>query len=172
MKNQNNKKIIFGFIVIFTLILFYGIRRNEEYNELIQNEKKENILSINKLLKGQIEDDIFLNNSKLLNIRVSVDDIKKTIIKEEMEKENNDKNNNQKYEIQLWMIETFFLTLFCIIIGGLYFYGIKKENETKNNFIKKVYMNKNQDYYLAESEMEYLINKGEIENYYNKMDEE
>ena len=171
MKEQKNKKIIFCLIVIITLILYYGIRRNEENNELIENVIKDN-LSINKLLKGQIEDDIHLNNSKLLNIRITIDDIKKTIIKEEMEKKQIYDNNIRQYKIELWMIETFFLTIFLLIWGVLYFYGVKKENEKKYKTIKKKYMNENQDYYLAESEMQYLINKGEYENEYNKFDDE
>ena len=171
MKEQKNKKIIFCLIVIITLILYYGIRRNEENNEWIENVIKDN-LSINKLLKGQIEDDIHLNNSKLLNIRITIDDIKKTIIKEEMEKKQIYDNNIRQYKIELLMIETFFLTIFLLIWGVLYFYGVKKENEKKYKTIKKKYMNKNQDYYLAESEMQYLINKGEYENEYNKFDDE
>ena len=47
-------------------------------------------------MKGQIEDDIYLNNSKLLNTRVEVEEIKKVILKEEMEKEN-DKDNKIKF---------------------------------------------------------------------------
>ena len=171
MKEQKNKKIIFCLIVIITLILYYGIRRNEENNELIENVIKDN-LSINKLLKGQIEDDIHLNNSKLLNIRITIDDIKKTIIKEEMEKKQIYDNNIRQYKIELWMIETFFLTIFLLIWGVLYFYGVKKENKKKYKTIKKKYMNENQDYYLAESEIQYLINKGEYENEYNKFDDE
>ena len=171
MKEQKNKKIIFCLIVIITLILYYGIRRNEENNELIENVIKDN-LSINKLLKGQIEDDIHLNNSKLLNIRITIDDIKKTIRKEEMEKKQIYDNNIRQYKIELWMIETFFLTIFLLIWGVLYFYGVKKENEKKYKTIKKKYMNENQDYYLAESEIQYLINKGEYENEYNKFDDE
>ena len=171
MKEQKNKKIIFCLILIIKLILYYGIRRNEENNELIENVIKDN-LSINKLLKGQIEDDIHLNNSKLLNIRITIDDIKKTIIKEEMEKKQIYDNNIRQYKIELLMIETFFLTIFLLIWGVLYFYGVKKENEKKYKTIKKKYMNKNQDYYLAESEMQYLINKGEYENEYNKFDDE
>ena len=108
----------------------------------------------------------------MLNIRVTVDDIKKTIIKEQSEEKLINDIKIQEFKIELWMIETFFLTLFCIIIGGLYFYGVKKENEKKYKSIKKNYMKEHEDYDLAESEMEYLIKKEEIENSYHRIEDE
>ena len=172
---KNQKKIVFFIIIIITLVLFYGVRKNEEYNEKLNENKKVESLSFNKLLKSQIEDDIHLNNSKILNIKIEVDDLKKIILKNQMEKEkeesNNNKKNNEEIKNELWMIETIFLTIFCIILGGLYFYAYKKENENNYKVIKKNYLN-DKDYYLAESEMEYLINKGELDNYYNKLNDE
>jgi hypothetical protein len=173
MKEQKNQKKIVIFLIIFiTLILYYGVRKNEEYYENIIENKYEQKLTIDKLLKGQIEDDIHLNNSKLLNIKVNVDQIKRVIIEEQMEKEKIMKNNNEELRIELWMIETLFLSIFSIIIGGLYFYSNKEQNKKKIKPFKENYLNNNRDYYLAESEMEYLINNGEIENSYNKWEDE
>ena len=173
MKEQKNqKKIVFFLIIIITLILYYGIRRNEEYyNKLIEN-KYELKLTLDKLLKGQIEDDIHLNNSKLLNIKINIEQIKKVIIKEQFEKQKIMKNNNEALRIELWMVETLFLSIFCIIIGGLYYYSSKEQNKKKYKTFKEKYMNNNRDYILAESEMEYLINNGETENSYNKWEDE
>lgn len=175
MKEQNNdKKIGFFIIIIVTLILYYGIRRNEENNEKILEMKNLDNEAINKIIKGQIEDDIHLNNSKLISTKIDVEEIKKVILEQEMEKEkNNIKNNNNigKLKIELWMIETFFLSIFCILIGGLYLYSSEKEKEyeKKHNTLTKNNINNNK-YYLEESEMEYLINKDEYENY-NLLDE-
>lgn len=171
-KNQKNqKKRVFFIILIITLILFYGIRKNEENIEIINENKKEEILSIDKLMKGQIEDDIHLNNSKLLNIKIEVDQLKNLILKNQLEEENNTKKNNEEIKDELWMIETVFLSIFLIIIGGFYFYAYQKENAENFKAIKKNYLS-DKDYYLAESEMEYLINKGELENCYNKLNDE
>ena len=179
MKGQkNDKKIVFFLIIIITLILYYGIRKNEEnYDKLQEMESKnKKDLSINKLLKGQIEDDIHLNNSKLLNTRVEVEEIKKVILKEEMEKENyknkNNKNDVEKFKIELWKIETFFLSFFCILIGGLYFYAKDNEQKTKIEYNENNYRNNNKDYILADSEIEYLINKEELNNYQKYDDEQ
>ena len=179
MKEQkNDKKIVFFLIIIITLILYYGIRKNEENYEKLQEmeSKTKNDLSLEKLVKGQIEDDIHLNNSKLLNTRVDTDELKKAILKADTEKENiNNINRNKtnKNKNELWKIETFFLSIFCIIIGGLYYYS--KENEDKNDtYLNKINnYNNNKDYILAEPEMEYLINKEEFNdnnNIYNDDD--
>lgn len=179
MKEQkNDKKIVFFLIIIITLILYYGIRKNEENYEKLQEmeSKTKNDLSLEKLVKGQIEDDIHLNNSKLLNTRVDTDELKKAILKADTEKENiNNINRNKtnKNKNELWKIETFFLSIFCIIIGGLYYYS--KENEDKNDtHLNKINnYNNNKDYILAEPEMEYLINKEEFNdnnNIYNDDD--
>lgn len=174
MKEQkNDKKIVFFLIIIITILLYYGIRKNEEkYEKLKEMESKTNKdLSLDKLVKGQIEDDIHLNNSKLLNTRVDVDELKKAILKVDKEKENKNKYDANIHKSELWKIETFFLSLFCILIGGLYYYS--KDNEDKKNIqlnkIKNININK--DYLLAEPEMEYLINKEEFDNY-NKYDDE
>ena len=170
-ERKSPKKIVYFIIIIITLILYYGIRRNEEYYENLIETQTEQNLSIDKLLKGQIEDDIHLNNSELLNIKISVEEIKTLIIKEKNEKENINKISNESSRIELWMIETFFLTIFCIIIGGLYFYSIEKENKEDLKLIKKKYMDNNKNYNLSESEMEYLINKDEFGNSYNQWDD-
>ena len=173
MKEQKNqKKIVFFLIIIITLFLYYKIRINEEFNENLIESQTEINLSKDKLLKGQMEENIHLNNSKLLNTKINVEDIKKLIIKEQSEKENIIKNNIETSQNELLYIETFFLSLFCIIIGGLYFYSSNKENKKKYKSFKEKYLNENKDYYLAESEMEFLINKGEIENNYNMLDDE
>jgi hypothetical protein len=101
MKEQKNqKKIVFFAIIIITLFLYYKIRRNEEYNEELIENQKEIKLSEDKLIKGQMEDDIHLNNSKLLNARINVDDIKKLIIEEQLEKENAIKNKIEISKIE------------------------------------------------------------------------
>ena len=111
MKEQkNDKKIVFFLIIIITLILYYGIRKNEENYEKLQEmeSKTKNDLSLEKLVKGQIEDDIHLNNSKLLNTRVDTDELKKAILKADTEKENiNNINRNKtnKNKNELWKIE-------------------------------------------------------------------
>lgn len=172
MKDQKSpKNIVYFIIIIITLILYYGIRRNEEYYEKIMENQTEQNLAIDKLLKGQIEDDIHLNNSELLNIKINSEEIKKLIIKEQKEKESNNKIINEPSRIELWMIETFFLTVFCIIIGGFYFYSKEKgkKEEIKSN--KKKYMDNNKNHYLSESEMEYLLNKDEMENNYNQWED-
>jgi preprotein translocase subunit SecG len=172
-EEKNDKKIVFFLIIIITILLYYGIRKNEEKIEQLQEmESKTNKdLSLDKLVKGQIEDDIHLNNSKLLNTRVDVDELKKAILKVDKEKENKNKYDANIHKSELWKIETFFLSLFCIIIVGLFYYS--KENEDKKhiqlNKIKNININK--DYLLAEPEMEYLINKEEFDNY-NKYDDE
>ena len=173
MKEQKNqKKIVFFAIIIITLFLYYKIRRNEEYNEELIENQKEIKLSGDKLIKGQMEDDIHLNNSKLLNARINVDDIKKLIIEEQLEKENAIKNKIEISKIELWKVETLFLSIFCIIIGGLYFYSSKKKKKKKYKSFREQYLNNNKEYDLAETEMEFLIKKGEIENNYNIWDDE
>ena len=173
MKEQKNqKKIVFFAIIIITLFLYYKIRRNEEYNEELIENQKEIKLSEDKLIKGQMEDDIHLNNSKLLNARINVDDIKKLIIEEQLEKENAIKNKIEISKIELWKVETFFLSIFCIIIGGLYFYSSEQEKKKKYKYFREQYLNNNKEYDLAETEMEFLIKKGEIENNYNIWDDE
>lgn len=173
MKEQKNqKKIVFFAIIIITLFLYYKIRRNEEYNEELIENQKEIKLSGDKLIKGQMEDDIHLNNSKLLNARINVDDIKKLIIEEQLEKENAIKNKIEISKIELWKVETLFLSIFCIIIGGLYFYSSEQEKKKKYKSFREQYLNNNKEYDLAETEMEFLIKKGEIENNYNIWDDE
>ena len=163
MKKQNNdKKIYFIFILFLTLILYYGIRRNEEYNEkLLEKENKEQS-PVNKKRIEQIEDDIHLNNTKLLNIKIDVYEIKKFIIYEQMEKEDN--RNNEKFEVELWKIETFALSFFCIIIVAFYFYSVEKENNLKNSS-EKNYKSIKDDNEFDDAEMEYLINKEYYNNY-------
>ena len=172
MKDQKSpKNIVYFIIIIITLILYYGIRKNEEnYEKIMENQTEQN-LAIDKLLKGQIEDDIHLNNSELLNIKINSEEIKKLIIKEQKEKESNTKNINETSRIELWMIETFFLTVFCIIIGGFYFYSKEKEKKDEIKSNKKKYMDNNKNHYLSESEMEYLLNKDEMGNNYNQWED-
>ena len=160
---KNDKRIYFIFIVFITLILYYGIRRNEEYNEkILEEDIKEKTL--NKKGNEQIEDDIHLNNSKLLNIKVDVNEIKKNIINEHREKENNENKNTQKLEVELWKIETFSLSLFFIMLGGLYFYSIEKV-QNLNDSSEKNYKKLKDDNEFDDAEMEYLINKEYYDNY-------
>ena len=164
MKDQkNDTRIYFIFIVFITLILYYGIRRNEEYNEkILEEDIKEK--KLNKKGNEQIEDDIHLNNSKLLNIKVDVNEIKKNIINEQREKENNENKNTQKLEVELWKIETFALSLFFIMLGGLYFYSIEKV-QNLNDSSEKNYKKLKDDNEFDDAEMEYLINKEYYDNY-------
>ena len=55
MKEQKNqKKIVIFLIIIITLILYYGVRKNEEYYENIIENKYEQKLTIDKLLKDKL----------------------------------------------------------------------------------------------------------------------
>jgi len=165
MKDQKNlKRIYFIFILFITLILYYGIRRNEAYIEKILEEDFNEERPINKKRNEQIEDDIHLNNSKLLNIKVGVNEIKKIIIDEQREKENNENKSAQKLENELWKIESFALSLFCIMLGGLYFYSIEKENNLNDSY-EKNYKRIKDNNEFDDAEIEYLINKEYYDNY-------
>ena len=162
----NNEKIIFFIVIIITLLLYYGIRVNEENNEKLNEKKKEEEKSSdNKLTKGHIEDNIHLNNSKLLNTKVTVEEIKKVILKEKMEKEREENENKETFRVQLWMIETISLSFFLIVMGGLYFYLLNESKKLKNNK-KEIYSQllnsykfNESNYNVIDSEKEYLINK-------------
>ena len=165
MKEQNNNiKIYFIIILFITLILYYGIRRNEEYNEEILKAENNEQSQVNKRRNEQIEDDIHLNNSKLLNIKVDVNEIKKNIFDEQREKKDNENKNNENLEVELWKIETFALSLFCIIIGALYFYSVGKGNNL-NDSCEKIYKRIKDDNGFDDAEMEFLINKEYYDNY-------
>ena len=157
-EKKNDKRIYFIFILFITLILYYGIRRNEENNEKILEDDINEERPVNKKRNEQIEDDIHLNNSKLLNIKVDVNEIKKNIIDEQNEKENNENKNTKNLEIELWKIETFVLSLFCVLFGGLYFYSIEKNNNLNDSY-EKDYKRIKDNNEFDDPEMEYLINK-------------
>ena len=148
VKNKNkSKKIGFVIITAITIYLFYCIRKNEE-------ELKNNKFNSIHTKEFQIEDDINLSNSKVLNIKVCVDDIKKNIMKIENDKMENIKRIHKKDEVELWNLETFFLTFFSVILVLFYFSENKK---CKNNEYQKD--NEKYDDCLIDSEREFLINK-------------
>ena len=146
-----NKKFIYIVIVIITLYLYNKVRNFEEN---IEN------FTENKIFKDQIENDIHLNNSKLLNIKIDKESIEQLILSE---KEKNDKLNvDDDEKVELWKIETFFVTLFAVIYGGLYYYSYQKEKGNNNNKAEeKTYLFDNDytNYILDEAEFEFLINK-------------
>ena len=144
-----NKKLIYCLIVIITIYLYYKIRSIEE------NLEKNKFIT--KIKKETLENDIHLNNSKLLNIKINKENIKNLILLEKEKEENDNRIKNEELKIELWKIETFFVTLFFIIFGGLYYYSnkqIEKNSEQETNDIKNDYTK----YFLDESEFESLIN--------------
>ena len=166
MKDENiessnflkNKKFIYSAIVLITLFLYYEVRKDEDNLEKL----KEN----NKLIKNkkEKEDKINFENSKLLNMEINKENIKKLIFTEKEKEDNNKKINDD--ELELWKIETFFLTLFCAIYGGLYYYAYQEEknNNTNSNDKEKEKTYLFDDYtkyLLDETEFEFLINKDE-----------
>ena len=155
-----NKKFIYFSIVIVTLYLYNAVKKEEEK---IPNLKKNKInRDINK---KQIENDIHLNNSILLNKKISKEQIDKLILNE-LEKEKNENNyNNEQLKNELWKIETFFVTVFCAIFGGLYYYSNKNLENNQNNQEENYINNDYTRYFLEESEFDSLINKGDKNDY-------
>ena len=156
-----NKKFIYFSIVIVTLYLYNAVKKEEEK---IPNIKKNKINS--DINKKQIENDIHLNNSILLNKKISKEQINKLILNElEKEKNENNNNNNEQLKNELWKIETFFVTVFCAIFGGLYYYSNKNIEEESNNQNINYINNDYTRYFLEDSEFENLINKGDKIDY-------
>ena len=163
MKDENiessnflkNKKFIYSAIVMITLFLYYEVRKDEDNLEKL----KEN----NRIKNKQKENEINFENSKLLNVEINKENIKKLILSEK-ETEKNINENNQE-EMELWKIETFFVTLFCAIYGGLYYYAYQEEknsNNLNNKENDKTYLIEDYTKYLLdETEFEFLINKDE-----------
>ena len=152
-----NKKIVYCLIVIITLYLYYDVKNKEENIEKLRGKKKFVVIE-----KQQIENDIHLNNSKLLNMKINKEYIEKLILSEMKNKKN---KNNDEQEIELWKIETFFLTLFCAIFGWLYYYS-SQETEKINKIDKNyIYENDYTRYFLEESELDNLINNSEKDKY-------
>ena len=157
-KLLKNKKVLYCVIVIITLLLYHEVRKIEE------NSAKKRYIDINNIKKTQIENDINLTNSKLLNMRIDKESIQNLILLES-EKEYENNINKYKHNDELWIIETFFLTLFCAIIGGMYYYAKindKEKYKGMNNDDK--YYDLEEDYtkfILDEPEIEFLINKEE-----------
>ena len=154
-----NKKFIYSAIVMITLFLYYEVRKDEDNLEKL----KEN----NRIKNKKKENDLNFENSKLLNVEINKENIKKLILSEK-ETENNINENNQE-EMELWKIETFFVTLFCAIYGGLYFYAYQEEknsNNLNNKENDKTYLIEDYTKYLLdETEFEFLINKDEKYDY-------
>ena len=156
-----NKKFIYFSIVIVTLYLYNAVKKEEEK---IPNLKKNKINS--DINKKQIENDIHLNNSILLNKKISKEQIDKLILNElEKEKNENNNNNNEQLKNELWKIETFFVTVFCAIFGGLYYYSNKNLEDNQNNQEENYINNDYTRYFLEESEFDSLINKGDKNDY-------
>ena len=156
-----NKKFIYFSIVIITLYLYNAVKKEEEK---ISNLKKNKINS--DINKKQIENDIHLNNSILLNKKISKEQIDKLILNElEKEKNENNNNNNEQLKNELWKIETFFVTVFCAIFGGLYYYSNKNLEDNQNNQEENYINNDYTRYFLEESEFDSLINKGDKNDY-------
>ena len=156
----NNKKFIYFVIVIITLYLYNAVKKEEENIQNLSNNRVKN-----KVNKNQIENDIHLNNSILLNMKINKEQINKLIINEIEKEKIKNKNNNEELKSELWKIETFFVTLFCAIFGGLYYYSNKNiennQNNQEENYINDDYTR----YFLEESEFESLINKSERNDY-------
>ena len=156
----NNKKFIYFVIVIITLYLYNAVKKEEENIQNLSNNRVKN-----KVNKNQIENDIHLNNSILLNMKINKEQINKLILNEIEKEKIKNKNNNEELKSELWKIETFFVTLFCAIFGGLYYYSNKNiennQNNQEENYINDDYTR----YFLEESEFESLINKGERNDY-------
>ena len=156
-----NKKFIYFSIVIVTLYLYNAVKKEEEK---IPNIKKNKINS--DINKKQIENDIHLNNSILLNKKISKEQINKLILNElEKEKNENNNNNNEQLKNELWKIETFFVTVFCAIFGGLYYYSNKNLEDNQYNQEENYMNNDYTRYFLEESEFDSLINKGDKNDY-------
>ena len=155
-----NKKFIYFSIVIVTLYLYNAVKKEEEK---IPNLKKNKINS--DINKKQIENDIHLNNSILLNKKISKEQIDKLILNELEKEKNENKNNNEQLKNELWKIETFFVTVFCAIFGGLYYYSNKNLENNQNNQEENYINNDYTRYFLEESEFDSLINKGDKNDY-------
>ena len=155
-----NKKFIYFSIVIITLYLYNAVKKEEEK---IPNLKKNKINS--DINKKQIENDIHLNNSILLNKKISKEQIDKLILNELEKEKNENKNNNEQLKNELWKIETFFVTVFCAIFGGLYYYSNKNIEGNQNNQEENYINNDYTRYFLEESEFDSLINKGDKNDY-------
>ena len=155
-----NKKFIYFVIVIITLYLYNTVKKEEENIHNLSNNRVNNDVN-----KNQIENDIHLNNSILLNMKINKEQINKLILNEIEKEKIKNKNNNEELKSELWKIETFFVTLFCAIFGGLYYYSNKNiennQNNQEENYINDDYTR----YFLEESEFESLINKGERNDY-------
>ena len=155
-----NKKFIYFSIVIITLYLYNAVKKEEEK---ISNLKKNKInRDINK---KQIENDIHLNNSILLNKKISKEQIDKLILNELEKEKNENNNNNEQLKNELWKIETFFVTVFCAIFGGLYYYSNKNIEGNQYNQEENYINNDYTRYFLEESEFDSLINKGDKNDY-------
>ena len=155
-----NKKFIYFSIVIITLYLYYAVKKDEDnIQKIVEKKRKINID------KNQIENDIHLNNSALLNMRISKEQINKLILSEKGKEKIMNKKNNEESKNELWKIETFFVTLFCAIIGGLYYYSNKNIEEESNNQNINYINNDYTRYFLEDSEFENLINKGDKIDY-------
>ena len=155
-----NKKFIYFSIVIVTLYLYNAVKKEEEK---IPNLKKNKINS--DINKKQIENDIHLNNSILLNKKISKEQIDKLILNELEKEKNENKNNNEQLKNELWKIETFFVTVFCAIFGGLYYYSNKNLEDNQYNQEENYINNDYTRYFLEESEFDSLINKGDKNDY-------
>ena len=155
-----NKKFIYFSIVIVALYLYNAVKKEEEK---IPNLKKNKINS--DINKKQIENDIHLNNSILLNKKISKEQIDKLILNELEKEKNENKNNNEQLKNELWKIETFFVTVFCAIFGGLYYYSNKNIEGNQNNQEENYINNDYTRYFLEESEFDSLINKGDKNDY-------
>ena len=155
-----NKKIIYFVIVIITLYLYNAVKKEEENIQNLSSNKVKNDVN-----KNQIENDIHLNSSILLNMKINKEQINKLILNEIEKEKIKNKNNNEESKSELWKIETFFVTLFCAIFAGLYYYSNKNiennQNNQEENYINDDYTR----YFLEESEFESLINKGEKNDY-------
>ena len=156
-----NKKLIYFSIVIITLYLYYAVKKDEDnIQKIVEKKRKINID------KNQIENDIHLNNSILLNKKISKEQINKLILNElEKEKNENNNNNNEQLKNELWKIETFFVTVFCAIFGGLYYYSNKNLEDNQYNQEENYINNDYTRYFLEESEFDSLINKGDKNDY-------
>ena len=155
-----NKKFIYFSIVIITLYLYNTVKKEEEK---IPNLKKNKINS--DINKSQIENDIHLNNSILLNKKISKEQINKLILNELEKEKNENNNNNEQLKNELLKIETFFVTVFCAIFGGLYYYSNKNIEGNQNNQEENYINNDYTRYFLEESEFDSLINKGDKNDY-------
>ena len=86
-----NKKFIYFAIVIITLYLYKAAKKEEEN---IQNLAKNRIkIDIKKI---QIENDIHLNNSILLNKKITKEQIDKLILNEIEKEKSYNKNKNEE----------------------------------------------------------------------------